>query len=352
VMSDLEQIGIDGPADIATRLLIGGADVRAYAGDGILNTDDNALVEFAAARSLYRNTITDNEQALAAHASAAPKHYIDRMGETSEVRAQAGRAIARAYLRAGQWTPAARAAQWSLEQTASAEAWWLAGEAAMKLGQRADAETAWTRTLALDPDHTSARLALARLAWRSGKLDEAKRVLQPLLADDPRNATARYLSGLIATREGEPALAARHLTAALVLWTDVGDRWAVRYALAAARHAMGEGAQAAAEEARVVEDLKAWCAALADAPPAVDGTLNETDPVVDLMVLDQPGATRVLAQHLLEPLMHFYRGKTLYLLGYWSEAAEALARAVEAGGCDAASRYLTLAERAASRVNE
>ncbi|MBI3049062.1 MAG: fused MFS/spermidine synthase [Acidobacteria bacterium] len=352
VASDLDRIGITGPADIVARLLIGGADVPAYAGDGTLNTDDNALVEFAAARSLYRNTIADNEQALAAHASHTPMRYVDRLGETSEARAEAGRAIAVAYSRAGQWAPAARVAQWSLEQAPSANGWWLAGEAAAKAGRPADAESAWTRALSFDPQHAAARLALARLAWRSGDHGEAKRLLHPLLEGDRPDPNALYLSGLIAARENAHALAAHQLNAALAGWTGAGDRWAVRYALAATRHAMGDEAEAAAEEARVVQDLKAWCASLADAAPAPDETLTETEPVVDLMAFDRAGATRVLAQHLLEPLTQFYRGKTLYLLGYWRDATSALGRAVQLGGCETASQYLALAQRAAARAHE
>lgn len=99
------------------------------------------------------------------------------------------------------------------------------------------------------------------------------------------------------------------------------DRWAVRYALASVHHALGDEGEATAEEQRVVDDLRASCASLAEAPPAPDAALAETEPIVGLMVFDRVGATRVLAQHLLEPLTQFYLGKTLYLLGYRDDAA-------------------------------
>ena len=277
---------------------------------------------------------------------------IDGLGRTSEARAQTARTIARASLRAGQWTFASRAAQWSLEQAPSADGWWLAGEAAMGLGSRLDAETAWRQSLASDPRHRAARVALARLSWRGGKLAEAKRLLVPLLEEERPDPTALYLAGLIAAREEEYRLAARWLSAALDGWTDAASRWTVRYARAAVRHVLGEEAEAAADEARVVDDLKAACASLADAPAASEATLTESAPVVDLMVFDQAGATRALAQHLLEPLTQFYRGKTLYLLGYWREAASALSRAVQRGGCDPAHHYLALAQRGAARAEQ
>lgn len=352
IASDLERIGIAQPADVAIRLLVGGTDVQAYAGDGMLNTDDNALVEFAAARSLYRNTIADNEAALAAHAGPVSMRHIDRLGETAEARAETGRAIARAYLRASQWAPAARAAEWSLEEAPSASGWWLVGEAALKRGQPADAEAAWTRALSFDPGHTPARLALARLGWRRGRLGEAGRLLRPLLDIDRPDPEALYLAGLIAARENTPRLAAEQLSAALARWRNASDCWVVHYALAAVHHALGNVADAAAEEQRVVDDLRASCASLAEAPPAPDAPPAETEPVLDLMVFDQLGATRVLGQHLLEPLTQFYQGKTLYLLGYWDDAATALARAVELGGCAPADRYLALARGAAARARE
>lgn len=343
VASDLQRIGIREPAEVAIRIVIGGADVQAYAGKGALNADDNALVEFGASGSLYRSTIVDNVQALASHAPAVPMPYIDGLGHTAEARAEIARAVARAYLRARRWSAGQRAATWSLEQTPAVDGWWLVGDAASQLGDLGEAWQAWKWALSLDPAHAAARLGLARIAWRSGDTAEAERLLLPLLGVDRADPAASYLGGLIAARRGAHASATRQFSTALTRWPDVRDRWAVRYALTAILRARGDEAGAAAEERRLAEDLKAWCELLEEAPPPPTGGVSETEAVLDLVAVDRAGVTGVMTRYVLEPLTHFYRGKTLYLLGYRAEAAEALERAIERGGCKTARAYLARA---------
>ncbi|MBI3491344.1 MAG: fused MFS/spermidine synthase, partial [Acidobacteria bacterium] len=205
VADDLSRIGIHNPAEIAVRLVLGGADVKTYAGSGVLNTDDNALLEFAASRTLYRDTITANAEALAVHAPTVPMSYIQRLGETADARAQAGRAVSRAYLGGERGTAARRAAEWSQMEAPTADGWWLLGQAASQLGDAAEAGRAWRRALALDPQHADARLALARLAWRRGDLFESGAVLGPLLLHwDTAPAAALYLRGLLTARGDAP----------------------------------------------------------------------------------------------------------------------------------------------------
>lgn len=350
VSTDLERVGIREPAEVAAALVVGGAGLRAYAGTGLLNTDDNALVEFGAFRSLYRDTAGANLQALLDRAPAVPMEYLDRLGATAEARAAAARDIARAYLQARQEVAAYHVAEWSAMEHPSGAAWWLAGEAANRLGDVDEARRAWLRALVLEPRDTDARLGLLRLAWRTGDLIEVSRQLESLAETGAVPSEAWHVGGLHAARQNAHALAIERFRRALAGWTDARDRWVVRYALAASLRALDDEPAAAAETRYMSDELKAWCALLEEAPPAADQRLTdvETEAMLDGLVADKEGVTRLMAQRVFEPLSHFYRGKTLYLLGYASEAARELERAVELGGCAAARRLLALVRGSSS----
>jgi hypothetical protein len=59
------------------------------------------------------------------------------------------------------------------------------------LGRNAEAEAGHRAALALVPDLVPSRLALARLAGRRGAADEARSLLEGLLAEDASLAEAR-----------------------------------------------------------------------------------------------------------------------------------------------------------------
>jgi spermidine synthase len=54
ISTDLQRINIREPLDFLRRIVLGG-DVAPYTKDAVLHTDDNALLEFAAPRGLYRS---------------------------------------------------------------------------------------------------------------------------------------------------------------------------------------------------------------------------------------------------------------------------------------------------------
>src|SRR5262249_61511476 len=57
--------GIAEPQDLFARLPLDEEDVPRFAGTVVLNTDDNAHVEFTAPRSLYVDAVAENLQRLA-----------------------------------------------------------------------------------------------------------------------------------------------------------------------------------------------------------------------------------------------------------------------------------------------
>jgi spermidine synthase len=53
VRNDLYRVGLHRPSHLLGRYIASGAELRAWVGDGPLNTDDNARLEFSAPRNLY-----------------------------------------------------------------------------------------------------------------------------------------------------------------------------------------------------------------------------------------------------------------------------------------------------------
>jgi spermidine synthase len=349
VAGDLARAGLRDPAALAARLLLGGEQLRQYAGRGVLNTDENALLEFGAGRALYRETTETNLQSIEQYGPPNPIRYLDGLPPGS--RGTMARRIAEVALRAGEGRRAYHAASWAVSAGGDPESWWLLGEAAQRQGKTAEARRAWRQVLTSDPRHTRARLGLARLAWREGNLPEAQELLDPALDEGDGLAAAWHLGGWLAARRNVPALAVRRFQRALSLWEDVRDRWVVRYGLAQSLRQVGEEAAAAAEESAMKTDLRAWCALLEQHPPSVGagGAELETGAILDALAADRGGISRAMLRHVVEPLTHFYRGRTLYLLGYDEDAAMELQQAVRLGGCEAARQLLTLVETGLGR---
>lgn len=59
IAGELERAKVEGPEDLFGLLLLGDGQVDAFVGDGPLNTDDNALIEFSAPRDLLTYAVKD-----------------------------------------------------------------------------------------------------------------------------------------------------------------------------------------------------------------------------------------------------------------------------------------------------
>ncbi|HSD79985.1 MAG TPA: fused MFS/spermidine synthase, partial [Solirubrobacteraceae bacterium] len=64
VAADLRRVGIAGPDDLLVRLVLDAEDVPRFAHGAVVNTDDNAHVEFTAPRTLYVDAVAENVQRL------------------------------------------------------------------------------------------------------------------------------------------------------------------------------------------------------------------------------------------------------------------------------------------------
>ncbi|PJB74524.1 MAG: hypothetical protein CO096_03200 [Armatimonadetes bacterium CG_4_9_14_3_um_filter_66_14] len=78
---DLSRVDVANVYDLLARFRFGTNEVAQFTGPGPLNTDDNALIEYAAPRSLYANTRNANAEQLIRH-QVSPVEYLRNWGRT------------------------------------------------------------------------------------------------------------------------------------------------------------------------------------------------------------------------------------------------------------------------------
>lgn len=91
-----------------------------------------------------------------------------------------------------------------------APAWLQLGGLAFKTGRLAEARTAFQRRLALQPGDPYARLGLVRLAWQEGRRSEARAELEALAREAPEFPTVHNLLAELLATEGATERAAQH----------------------------------------------------------------------------------------------------------------------------------------------
>jgi spermidine synthase len=177
VAADLARVKIDDPAGLLAKFRVGGAALRSFVGGGKINTDDNALIEFAALRNLYRTTDPEND-ALLSGAPSSPLDHADLGGLALADAALFPVKLADQLLRSGlqdralqalDRTPAGAAAT----PGASAAATALRGDILSRQGKKDEARAAWVESLRIDPACLPAATSLGLLAEEIGRADAA-----------------------------------------------------------------------------------------------------------------------------------------------------------------------------------
>jgi spermidine synthase len=75
VKADLGRIRVKSVQDILAHFVFGTREVSAFVQDAVLNTDDNALLEFSAPRTLYIDTSEANFKELSQYSRGATKYF-------------------------------------------------------------------------------------------------------------------------------------------------------------------------------------------------------------------------------------------------------------------------------------
>ncbi len=203
IKADLARVHIDDLVELLARFRLGDEGVIRFTGaldEGPLNTDDNGLIEFAAARSLYREDHMANDTEL----SRLDDSVLASLSfPNAEDAAATSAALAARLVRAGLTDRAARL----LEEASSAPALTprdraallcSRGELMQKLANPAQAEAAWREALALDPSQARAALGLAAMRLGVRDFKGAAALLQPVAGDplaDVELARALWLGG-------------------------------------------------------------------------------------------------------------------------------------------------------------
>jgi spermidine synthase len=89
------RVGIDSPLQLVSRLRMGPMETRAFAGEGLLHTDDRPLIAYRAPRDLYRWTRHLNSALIARHARGIARYLAS--SPTPEETASALRRLAELY---------------------------------------------------------------------------------------------------------------------------------------------------------------------------------------------------------------------------------------------------------------
>jgi spermidine synthase len=75
VAQDLKRIGVTDLSDLTSRFMMGPAEVATVTRNGVLNTDDNALIEFSTPKTLFAETEDLNAQILEPYKQPAEKYF-------------------------------------------------------------------------------------------------------------------------------------------------------------------------------------------------------------------------------------------------------------------------------------
>jgi tetratricopeptide (TPR) repeat protein len=214
VASDLARVKIVSPADLLARFRLGDGDFESYVGavagvalsdSGPINTDDNAIIEFAAARSLYRDDYQANEVELSAVKTdvlpflSGPGEGTTRVRATAAISAEIAARLLRLNLpeRTGALLDAALALP-DTGPTIQARLLAARGDLLTRKGEIALAEQAWAQALALDPLQPRATIGIASRRIAAGDAAGAAAILEKAAGDPScllEMGRARLLAG-------------------------------------------------------------------------------------------------------------------------------------------------------------
>ncbi|HKY33100.1 MAG TPA: fused MFS/spermidine synthase, partial [Candidatus Polarisedimenticolia bacterium] len=190
VAADLARVKVHDVVDLLARFRLGTGGVDRYVGSGPgpVNTDDNGFVEFAAARSLYREDHQANDAELAAVADALAAQAAWGAESAGGGAVQTLSALASRLVRMGLLDRAERLlgeveARPALDPAGRAALLAARGELLQKRGRAVEAGRAWSEALAHASSEPRAALGLAGLRLASGDHAGAAAVLAPAAAD-------------------------------------------------------------------------------------------------------------------------------------------------------------------------
>ncbi|MBI4609854.1 MAG: fused MFS/spermidine synthase [Candidatus Rokubacteria bacterium] len=374
VAADLARVRVGDIFDLLTRFRFGDTEARAYAGEGPLNTDDNALIELSAPWEMHLETAARNAEALAG-AGAGIARYLEAEWTSARERAEFLNGLAARALASRDWRQAEMIARDGLALAVSPEGLWVLGEALKREGHDAEAVRLWGEALAVEPRHGGALLSLALYYHERGGVREAEPYLESFSARSADNPVVNFLLGVNRYQLGLYRAAVAFLSRAekvpaggagsagwltAYFWGDsLGVARLAQYYLHLAYSKLGNQRAAAEAWARFLGQLDGWRRELERrSPDPVSFSVIEHVRLRSergVRVPEDAHLSEVLTRQVMEPLTRYYKGVTAYLLGY-PEVASAELEAMltllgEAAARSRARYYLGLADWKLGRLS-
>jgi len=272
----------------------------------------------------------DSRGFLGNRASQGMAAYVKGIGYSPSDQALFYLRLARRFLKERNDRKAEALVQKSLSLSESAEAYWLLGQIQAQRGYDLTARKHWNQALKLDSTHEETLLSLARYDRDRGRFQEAGRYLATAVEVHPENPWPRYYNGINLFYLGSYDKASEELEFFLKISPDKEEPQHIlaRYYLFQAHERGGNQERAAAQRALMIQQLRELRARLER-----DEGKQELDHLLNLIRQHSEQAELhrternlkvLVTQHVTDPLAHYYRGVSLYFLGYAEKAAQEL----------------------------
>ncbi len=329
IRNDLARVGVRDPLDLLMKFKLGTAEIADYVGAGPLNTDNNGLIEFAAPKTLYVDTVAENIEKLA-RISRGIAAYVRGIGEAPADQAHFYLKLARRSLNEGDDRQAEALAQKGLSLNGGAEVSWLLGQIQAQRGYDITARQHWNQALQLDPTHEGTLLSLARFHQDRGRFQAAGRYLATAVEVHSGKPWPRYYNGINLFYLGSYDKASHELEAFLKILRDAEGPHHVlaHYYLFQVYKIQGKQRRAATHRILLIKRLRELRARLEqdEGKRELDRLLKLIQGHSEQLVFHRTEKNlRVLVtQHVTDPLAHYYRGMSLYFLGYPEKATREL----------------------------
>jgi len=347
IRNDLARVDVRDPLDLLMKFKLGTAEITDYVGAGPLNTDNNGLIEFEAPKTLYVDTVAKNIEKMEG-VSRGIGAYVQGIGDSSSEQAHFYIKMARRSLKEGDGRQAEALAQKSLSLNGGAEARWLLGQIQAQRGYEITARQHWNQALRLNPTDEDTLLSLARFHQDRGRFQEAGQYLATAVEVHSGKPWPRYYNGINLFYLGSYDKASHELEAFLkVLQNTEGPHHVLaHYYLFQVYEIQGKQRRAATHRILLIKRLRELRARLEQ-----DEGRQELDRLLNLIRRHsereafhrtEQDLRLLVTQHVTDPLAHYYRGMSLYFLGYPEKATrelEAVLKVLPHGDDSVRTRY-------------
>jgi Tfp pilus assembly protein PilF len=216
VAADFKRIDAVSEADILSRFYMGPDEVGRFGSGSVINTDDNALIEFNAPRRVgtAEETIARNVTELL-HYAASPLPYISGGPTYPTANADLLLQVALGAIKRDDKSRAEQFVGYSVEVGDSAQAHSVMGELQFSRGDDTAAMDEWQLALAMDPNHFHTLVNIGKFHLTKQDFKQAADYLDRAIRTDGSSARAHHLRGLAYQGAGENVLAAAEYRKAL-----------------------------------------------------------------------------------------------------------------------------------------